>query len=176
MTEEPKIRIGDARPLTTPDYLKMLSEQSEAGNALVLAGLVEDWLQKLLMHSTRSLSNTLATKIYDGYGPLSQFSQKIEIAYIFELIDENVYDELRAIKEIRNRFAHTTVFRNFKSEEVAKECQRLKGWKKNGDNQMLYLERTKACVEAISKKISLKILVGALKDAPGVDDRTLPDR
>ena len=152
--------------ISTAEYIQMLSKQTEAGNALVLAGFVEDWLQKLILHSTRPISNTITAKIYDGYGPLSQFSPKIEIAYIFELIDEATYNDLRAIKDIRNRFAHTIKFVTFASEEVANECQRLGGWVSGNDNQRLYLEKTKECVETMKQKIDLLLYAHALKDEP----------
>jgi hypothetical protein len=162
--EEPKIL--EIRPITTAEYINMLAQQSQAGNALVLAGLVEDWLQKLLLQAGRPLSNTLATKIFDGMGPLSQFAAKIEVAYLFELVDETTYNDLLAIKEIRNRFAHTIRFVNFSSEEIKKACQRLTGWHKDADNQNLYLERTKECVDKMSARIDRHLFASALLDKP----------
>jgi hypothetical protein len=164
MTEEPKIL--DVRPLTTTDYVNMLVRQSEAGSALVLAGLVEDWLQKLLLQAGRPLSNALAMKIFDGMGPLSQFAAKIEVAYLFELVDEITYNDLLAIKEIRNRFAHTIRFVNFSSEEIKKACQRLTGWHREIDRQELYLSRTKECVDKMSARIERDMFVNALREKP----------
>jgi hypothetical protein len=104
--------------ITSAEYINLLSTHAEAGNALVAAGLVEDGLQELLLCAARPLSNTLAAKIFDGLGPLSRFSAKIEVAYIFRLLDEATYKDLLAIKDIRNRFAHTSRFVNFRSEEI----------------------------------------------------------
>jgi len=87
--EEPK--KVEERPITSAEYINLLSQHAEAGNALVAAGLVEDGLEKLLLHAVIPLSNTLAAKIFDGLGPLSQFSAKIEVAYIFRLVDEATY-------------------------------------------------------------------------------------
>ena len=143
MTDEDPT-ILNVRPITSAEYINMLSQHAEAGNALVAAGLVEDGLEKLLLHAVIPLSNTLAAKIFDGLGPLSQFSAKIEIAYIFRLVDEATYKDLLAIKEIRNRFAHTSRFVNFQSEEIKTACQRLSGWHKGADNQNLYLGKNKS--------------------------------
>jgi DNA-binding MltR family transcriptional regulator len=162
--EDPK--IIEVHPLTRAEYINMLSEHAEAGNALVAAGLVEDALEKLILHAVIPLSNTLAARIFDGLGPLSQFSAKIEVAYIFRLVDEATYKDLLAIKEIRNRFAHTSRFVNFKSEEIDTACQRLSGWKKGADNQTLYWEKTKACVDKMNEKINTLLYVNALKDEP----------
>ena len=43
--------------ISQEDMIKLLSQQIEAGNALAIAGLVDDELQKLLLSATRSLSN-----------------------------------------------------------------------------------------------------------------------
>jgi hypothetical protein len=163
--EEPKIL--NVRPITSAEYINMLSQHAEAGNALVAAGLVEDGLEKLLLHAVIPLSNTSAAKIFDGLGPLSQFSAKIEVAYIFRLVDEATYKDLLAIKEIRNRFAHTSRFVNFKSEEIKAACQRLSGWHKDADNQKLYWEKTKECVDRMNEKINTLLYANTLKNEPG---------
>lgn len=75
-------------PLTQGDLLRILSRQTEAGNALVVAGLVEDELEKLLLAAGRQLSNRTAKAVFGGMGPLSSFSAKIEVGYLFELIDK----------------------------------------------------------------------------------------
>jgi hypothetical protein len=162
--EEPKIL--EVRPITQAEYINLLSQHAEAGNALVAAGLVEDGLEKLILHAVIPLSNTLAAKIFEGLGPLSQFSAKIEVAYIFRLVDAATYKDLLAIKEIRNRFAHTSRFVNFKSEEIDTACQRLSGWKKGADNQSLYWEKTKACVDRMNEKVNTLLYVNTLKEEP----------
>lgn len=71
MTNDEEPKILSVRPLTSGEYINLLSQHAEAGNALVAAGLVEDTLQKLFLHAVIPLSNTLAAKIFDGLGPLS---------------------------------------------------------------------------------------------------------
>jgi hypothetical protein len=94
-------------PLTQADILRILKQQTDAGNALVVAGLVEDELEKLLMAAGRSLEDSEANRIFGRMGPLSNFAAKIEIAYMFELIEKPVrgYQEhsqcLRAHNAIR---------------------------------------------------------------------------
>ena len=110
-------------------------------------------------------------KIFDGLGPLSQFSAKIEVAYIFRLLDEATYKDLLAIKEIRNRFAHTSQFVNFKSEEIKAACQRLSGWHKDSDNRNLYWEKTKECVDKMNEKINALVYANTLKDEPNREAR-----
>jgi hypothetical protein len=78
--------------------MQIPSRQTEAGAALVTSGLIEDWLEKLLLTAGRPLSNKTAKGIFAALGPLSSFSAKIEIAYTFELIDKAVRDDLRIIR------------------------------------------------------------------------------
>jgi DNA-binding MltR family transcriptional regulator len=132
--------------LTPEDHIKALLKHQEATTALVVAALVEEWLQKLLLLATRPISGKMATKIYEAYGPLNTFSAKIDIAYLFKQFDDDIYGDLRAIKDIRNKFAHTTDFISFTSEHIANECQRLTGWIKGNNNRILYEKRCVACV------------------------------
>ena len=163
MTDEEPIIIN-VRNITSAEYINLLSTHAEAGNALVAAGLVEDGLQKRLLCAARPLSNTLAAKIFDGLGPLSRFSAKIEVAYIFRLLDEATYKDLLAIKDIRNRFAHTSRFVNFRSEEINTACKRLSGWHEDADNQNLFWEKTKTCIDKMNEKIDALVYASALKD------------
>ena len=94
------------------------------------------------------------------------FPQKFEIAYIFRLLDETTYKDLLAIKEIRNRFAHTSRYVNFRSEEIKTACQRLSGWCKDADNQSLYWEKTKTCIDKMNEKIDALVYASAVKDDP----------
>lgn len=47
-----------------------------------------------------------AKSILDGFGSLSSFSNRIQVAYIFNLIDKEVLLELNSFRKIRNDFAH----------------------------------------------------------------------
>ncbi|MET4041585.1 hypothetical protein [Bradyrhizobium sp. RT6a] len=138
--------ISDATPEDTIDYLLV---HMAGAFAIMMAGGLEANLQDMLVATCRPMSNKMQAKIFDSYGPLSHFSAKIDIAYIFELIDKTTYDDLRAIKDIRNRFAHTTGFVLFSNERVDRECQSLTGWKKGNDNRALFEARCIACNEVI---------------------------
>jgi hypothetical protein len=155
-------------PLTQGDLLRILSRQTEAGNALVVAGLVEDELEKLLLAAGRQLSNKTAKGLFGGMGPLSSFSAKIEIAYLFELIDKPVRDDLRVIKSIRNAFAHTTRFLHFDSPRIAKETCKMSTWKDDIEGQDCYRERALECINLIKQKLEALLWAKALSE-PIVD-------
>ncbi|WP_375780840.1 hypothetical protein ACE103_20075 [Bradyrhizobium sp. ma5] len=141
--------IEEATPDETIQYL---GEHLDGAFALMMAGGLEANLEDMLTAVCRPLSNTMRAKIFDGYGPLSQFSAKIDIAYIFELIDKTTYDDLRAIKDIRNKFAHTTSYVLFSNEHIDRECQKLSGWKKDHDNRLLFENRCIACNDVVTAR------------------------
>jgi hypothetical protein len=156
-------------PLTQADIFRILRQQTDAGSALVVAGLVEDELEKLLLAAGRSLENDDASRIFGRMGPLSNFAAKIEIAYMFSLIDKPIRDDLRVIKGIRNAFAHTTRFVHFGSAHIAKECRKLSTWKDGADNQDCYVERARECVNVIKQKLEVLMFAAALREEPSVN-------
>jgi DNA-binding MltR family transcriptional regulator len=157
-------------PLTQQDILLILSRQTDAGNALVTAGLVEDELEKLLLTAGRELTNKHAKEIFGAMGPLHGFSAKIEIAYMFEFIDKSVRDDLQIIKSIRNKFAHTTRFVFFESPHIDQECRRLSNWKEDAPNEELFRTRAIECINAVKSKINELMFVKALKEPLTVVD------
>ncbi len=157
MSQDPKWQIRQE------DLIKLLSQQTDAGNALVIAGLVEDELQKLLLSAMRPLSNTMAAKLFEGYGPLSTFSAKIDISFAFGLIEKDVHGDLRIIKDIRNCFAHTTHFVFFSSPEIAKLCKKLSNHRNGGDDFIYFRTRALECINAIKASADKKIFESALQ-------------
>jgi hypothetical protein len=158
----------DQRPFTQMDLLQMLNRQTEAGNALVVSGLVEDWLEKLLLAAGRSLTNADAGRIFGMGGPLSGFAPKIEIAYMFELLDDRSRDDLRLIKSIRNAFAHTTRFVYFETDHIAQNCRKLSNWKDGLDNQTCYRENAVEHVNAMKAHMDRLLFAQALRAEPTV--------
>lgn len=157
-------------PLTQSDLLHILNRRGQAGDALVTAGLVEDELERLLLTAGRTLTNGHAKDIFGGMGPLHGFSAKIEIAYMFELIDKIVRDDLQIIKSIRNKFAHTTRYVFFESSHVDQDCRRLSNWEKDVANEELFRTRAVECINSIKSQINKLMFIKALKEPPSIVD------
>ena len=63
--------------------------------------------------------------LFDGFGPLASFAQRISIAYALGAIDKGTMDELRALKEIRNHFAHHPTDAKFADTVLDKHFNKL---------------------------------------------------
>lgn len=142
----------------------VFAQHIEAANVLVLAGKIEDNLEKLLLVAGREIPNKLAKRIFTGMGPLSSFAGKIEVAYLFELIDEAALKDLIIVKDVRNAFAHTTQYVYFSQEAVAAKCRNLSNW--IGDPQDAFYTRGLELFDEISNTIDKLIFSKALQEAP----------
>lgn len=142
----------------------VLSQHIEAANVLVLAGKIEDNLEKLLLVAGREIPNKLAKRIFTGMGPLSSFAGKIEVAYLFELIDESAYKDLMIVKDVRNAFAHTTQYVYFSQEPITAKCRNLSSY--IGDPQDAFYKRGLELFDEISKGMERFLYAKAIRQAP----------
>lgn len=140
------------KPFDLTEYIAILAKVGDSGHVLLTSAIVEEWLEVVLLTAMRDLSNHLAGKLFAGYGPLSSFAAKIDVAYAFNLIDTATYDDLGAIRAIRNAFAHTRDFLHFDSPEMLKHFKRFKRWKPDCDLKQLFGEQCRVCISALSTK------------------------
>lgn len=159
---------GTGPALSQSDLLGILNRQTDAANALVVSGLIEDWLEKLLRAAGRPLKDKELGPIFGRTGPLNNFAGKIEIAYLFKLIDKKVHDDLMRIKKIRNSFAHTTNYVYFDSDHIINQCKQFSNWKAGADPQTSYRDAALECINAIKGEIDKLMLINALLTAPSV--------
>ena len=78
------------------------------------------------------IKSDTAKKLLDpGSGTLGTFSARADLCYCLDLISKELYQNLRTVAEIRNRFAHSHFFLSFEDSEVAELCNNLafpKAW------------------------------------------------
>lgn len=142
----------------------VLRQHIEAANVLVLAGRIEDNLEKLLLVAGRDIPNKLAKRIFTGMGPLSSFAGKIEVAYLFELIDEPAFKDLLTIKDVRNAFAHTTQYVYFSQEPIIAKCRNLSTF--IGDPQDAFYKRGLELFDLITNSMDRFLYAKALRRPP----------
>lgn len=148
-----------------PIFIEMLNG-TRASVIMLVGSRIEKWVQASLEAKMRPLSNTVTERIFRGYGPLSSFSAKIDIGYALELFDDAIYNDLKAIKDLRNVFAHATDALSYSDKDVAECLRRLTGWKKDSTNTQLHelvINRAIACIEVLEGHTKHAALVQALK-------------
>lgn len=127
-----------------------LHAKAHAGNALLAAAILDQELKAAILTKMRPLSQRKDDRLFDGFAPLSEFAAKIELAYALDLITDEIYTELRAIKSIRDAFAHLSKSANFFSPEIVKHMKALKGWgKEKLSNPNLFYKSVDACLDHI---------------------------
>ena len=149
----------DTRDLAA--LIEELSPQANSGNAIFIAALLEDELQRLLLMFMPTISNILASRLFDDYGPLNSFAAKIDVARALDLIDMGTYTDLRAIQAIRNNFAHPRDRLNFKSPEIERRGISLRGWRSGCDLRELFEERASNAMAAMGRKADALIYARA---------------
>ena len=162
MTDRPRTTIKTI-VIDIGSEIRELSTKSQAGTVLVSAAVVEDHLQKLLLTKMRTLSNNKAKRIFNG--PLRSFAAKIDVAYAFELIDDELYDDLTVIRDIRNEFAHSVVETDFSSPEIIELVQKLKPPDASVDAFSFFQLKIRSCADQIEAKLNRILFDNAVSDS-----------
>ncbi len=81
-------------------------EKGEDRTAAILgASYLEDRLTDAIK-ARLVTDNKVHGQFFKGYGPLSSFRAKIDLAYLMKIIPKEMRDTLHIIRDVRNRFAH----------------------------------------------------------------------
>jgi len=142
--------VSDTPASATP--IEELSSQADSRNAIFIAALLEDGLQSLLLSSMPTISDILASRLFEEHGPLNGFAAKIDMARALELIDVETYTDLRAIQSIRNAFAGAAGRLNFKSPEIEGRGISFRRWRSGCDLRVLFEESASRAMAAMDTK------------------------
>ncbi|MFO1512739.1 MAG: MltR family transcriptional regulator [Verrucomicrobiota bacterium] len=109
--------MNDSRPIELPASFDIraevladtLNRESDRGCAIIGAEITSDRLESLLRAFLRSdaQSKKQVDPLFKGFGPLSTFSARIQMAYVMYLIPKIIRDRLEMMRKIRNHFAHS---------------------------------------------------------------------
>ena len=102
-------------------------DESDRGAAILAGSFAEHALGQYLKFRIRD--KKVADTLFDAMGPLSSFSQRIAIAYAFDLISQAQYKDFEAIRKIRNHFAHHPLETTFNTNDVKQLCATLSMFK-----------------------------------------------
>jgi DNA-binding MltR family transcriptional regulator len=105
------------------DVVELYHNESDRAAAILAGSFVEHHLAVLL--KAFLIEDSEVDDLFHGFGPLSTFAQRISMAAAIGIIDKENRDELRAIKEIRNHFAHHPLQASFADQLLDKHFNRL---------------------------------------------------
>jgi DNA-binding MltR family transcriptional regulator len=100
-----------------------LRDMNATAAALVLTSIVDNFLEEAIALNMVPLSPSLRNSIFRGkYGPLSDFSSKITVAFALGVYNDEIRKQLDVLREIRNIFAHSMLDRDFNDIEISRMC------------------------------------------------------
>jgi hypothetical protein len=108
------------------DLQSELMGASDRSIVITLGAFLDGAIEFLIAQNTRPQSTQ--PEFEDAFGingPLGSFSARIEVAYLFRLIDESVRGQLNVIRELRNACAHSKRPISFATLELANVCKRV---------------------------------------------------
>lgn len=70
-------------------------------------------------------SKNLKKDLFNYSGPLGTFSSRQKLAFSIGLIHKETYDDLDIIRNVRNKFSHSHLHMDFKTEKVRNEIKRM---------------------------------------------------
>ena len=134
MTKKSKV------PVTLMDYndmVAMFHEESDRAAALLAGIVAEEYTETLLREFARPDKDV--DELFNRYGPLSSFAARINVAYAFRLIDNQLRSDLNYIRTVRNRFAHELHNTSFSASPVREICKNLSTRETSAEPRIQYL-------------------------------------
>ena len=146
------------------ETLHALAKQADTSYVIVATTALEELLETAVKTKMRDgLSKKVHNQIFGGYGSLSTFAAKIDIAYALEIIGDDLRGDFDAIRAIRNAFAHARKTVHFGSPELETHFQKFSGWTKTSDQRVLFDARLQACANALNRHVNINNYVRALR-------------
>lgn len=86
--------------------LYLISNEESKYLPIVICSYADECFESMLKRIVPKETPGGAKSLLDGFGSLSSFSNRIQIAYVFDLISKDILIELNALRKVRNDFAH----------------------------------------------------------------------
>ena len=112
--------------LSIDDYQKTVQSfhsESDRAAAVLAGSFIESFIAKFIR--SHMIENPEIDLLFDGFGPFSTYSQRVQTAFAFGLISEQDKSDLNNIAKIRNRFAHHPLEASFETSPVSDWCRNL---------------------------------------------------
>lgn len=109
------------------EKIATLGRATDGGTVLLAAQTISNDLALLLQSKMTGLNSDLKSKLFKGYGPMSSFSARTDVCYALGLIDKRLYKDIDYLREIRNKFAHTSAALHLETPSIVEMVQKWKG-------------------------------------------------
>jgi DNA-binding MltR family transcriptional regulator len=105
-------------------FFCILKLESDRGMALAASAFMDDLLSGALRAAFVD-DQRVVRRLLGQDRPLSTFSAKIDLAYCLGIIPRVGWDDLNAVREIRNKFAHVRAGIDFGDQSISDKCSNL---------------------------------------------------
>ena len=105
------------------EFQKAYEKESDRSVAILASSYLEKYLEQYI--AKKLVDDKAVAKLFEGFGPLSTFNAKIEFAFALGLLPRHVYTDLRAIRKVRNLFAHEPDSSDFLTTSIKDLCATL---------------------------------------------------
>jgi hypothetical protein len=95
-----------------------LTQYTHTTAVVTAAAGLEGMLELAIRSKMRPLKQKMTERLFEGYGPLSSFAAKIDLAYALDITSTEINEELNKVRKIRNKFAHSIQAINLGSDEI----------------------------------------------------------
>jgi DNA-binding MltR family transcriptional regulator len=100
-------------------------DRGQAATVLKTVAVYESVIQQCLEACMRPLSAKMRARLFNGYGPISSFAAKSDIAYAFRILSDADYADLQIIRKVRNEFAHAQDTIGFEKPQIEALVSRM---------------------------------------------------
>ena len=110
--------------------IQILNEETDIGCVLISLNYLELCVRHLIMDEF--INNPSRVEIiFDSFGSLSTYKNKVKLAKDLELLQKDDLEDLSKLGEIRNKFAHSHKALSFNDQIIVEKCNSLKNCKKS---------------------------------------------
>lgn len=151
--------------------LEAVLRSTHASTCITAAALVDEQIAQALRLKMVNLNADLRKRLFKGYGPLSSFSARIDIAYALGMLSKDIAKEAHTIRGIRNKFAHATKRVNIDSPGIKEECEKLSTYTTGENLLRVYMEAILKISKHLDEEVKRYETVQALMKSKGSKNR-----
>jgi hypothetical protein len=153
--------------------LMSVIRHTHASVVMMAVAILEYQLERAIKTKMHHLNGSMNKRLFEGYGPLSTFAAKIDVAYVLDTISKDTYDELVIIKDIRNKMAHSKANLSLDLAPLRQLFDKLK--RPPGDISKSYTEAFGACCMVISDSIERHLFAHGVTEDIADKNRVTPE-